>query len=191
MAGNPSVVFVLGPPGAGKGTQCERIVEEFKFCHLSAGDLLRQERNSGSDLAELINNYIKEGQIVPVEITVGLIDKAMTANGGDRFLIDGFPRNQDNLDGWRTQMAAKVNEKFCLFLDCAEEISTARCLGRGGGRVDDNIESLKKRHTTYMTQTRPIIDVFGEQGMVRQIDATQSKEQVWTEVSDLFKAEGF
>merc|ERR550532_1616928 len=73
----PSVFFILGGPGAGKGTQCANLVNEFGLVHLSAGDLLRAERNSGSDDAELINNYIKEGKIVPVAITVGLIKRAM------------------------------------------------------------------------------------------------------------------
>jgi hypothetical protein len=83
----PVVVFVLGGPGAGKGTQCERIVREYGFTHISAGDCLREERASGSKDAELINNYIKEGKIVPVEITVKLLLKAM--QGHDRVLIDG------------------------------------------------------------------------------------------------------
>jgi UMP-CMP kinase len=85
----PTVVFVLGGPGAGKGTQCTRIVEEFGFNHISAGDCLREERASGSADAELINNYIKEGKIVPVEITIKLILKAMEASGKKKFLIDG------------------------------------------------------------------------------------------------------
>merc|ERR1712217_693846 len=97
----PNVVFVLGGPGAGKGTQCANLVRDFGVVHLSAGDLLRAERNSGSKDAELINNYIKEGKIVPVEITVGLIKRAMmkemAQNEKFTFIIDGFPRNYDNL----------------------------------------------------------------------------------------------
>ena len=83
----PTVVFVLGGPGAGKGTQCERIVSEYGYTHISAGDCLRAERASGSADAELINTYIKEGKIVPVEITVKLLLKAM--QGHSRVLIDG------------------------------------------------------------------------------------------------------
>lgn len=99
----PLVFFVLGGPGAGKGTQCKKLVQEFGLIHLSAGDLLRAERNLKSKNAELINNYIKEGQIVPVEITVNLIKKAMLKNmnyGYSTFIIDGFPRNYDNFQGW-------------------------------------------------------------------------------------------
>merc|ERR1711902_477178 len=128
----PKVVFVLGGPGAGKGTQCTTLVEDeaFKsaFAHLSAGDLLRAERNSGSDDAEMINNYIKEGKIVPVEITVGLIKKAMerlmAEEGKYVFIIDGFPRNQDNLEGWNKVMGTDCDVEFLLFLDCTEDEMT-------------------------------------------------------------------
>lgn len=84
--------FIQGP-GAGKGTQCAKLVKEFEFVHLSAGDLLREERNRpGSAYGELINNYIAEGQIVPMEITIALLHAAMVKSGSKRFLIDGFPR---------------------------------------------------------------------------------------------------
>lgn len=78
MAGKPKIVFVLGAPGAGKGTQCAKIVENFGYVHLSAGDLLRAERQRpGSEVGEMIENYIKEGKIIPVAITCSLIEKAM------------------------------------------------------------------------------------------------------------------
>lgn len=99
----PEVVFILGGPGAGKGTLCRYIVERYGYVHLSAGDLLREERvKPGSQYGELIETHIRNGTIVPVEITCSLLDRAMRVsdNPYNRFLIDGFPRNQDNLDGW-------------------------------------------------------------------------------------------
>ena len=84
------VVFVLGGPGAGKGTNCARIQEEFGYVHLSAGDLLRAERSSGSALADMINTYIVEGKIVPAEVTVKLLLGAMEKSGKTKFLIDGM-----------------------------------------------------------------------------------------------------
>mgnify|MGYP002785322553 CR=1 FL=1 len=78
----------------GKGTQCSRLEKEFGLVHLSAGDLLRAERNRpGSEYGELINSYIREGRIVPYEITIGLLRKAMVESGAHSFLIDGFPRD--------------------------------------------------------------------------------------------------
>lgn len=97
------VLFILGGPGAGKGTLCRYIMEKYGYVHLSAGDLLREERmKPDSKYGKLIENYIKNGLIVPVAITCNLLDQAMqnSISPQKRFLIDGFPRNQDNLDGW-------------------------------------------------------------------------------------------
>eukprot|EP00922_Rhytidocystis_sp_ex-Travisia-forbesii_P019239 GHVS01028512.1.p1 GENE.GHVS01028512.1~~GHVS01028512.1.p1 ORF type:complete len:246 (+),score=39.68 GHVS01028512.1:204-941(+) len=109
----PVVVFVLGGPGAGKGTQCSRISDEFGFVHISAGDCLREERNSpNSQYGSMINKHIKEGSIVPVEVTVELLINKMKASGWEKskFLIDGFPRNQNNLDGWQAAMKSPPSD---------------------------------------------------------------------------------
>lgn len=90
------VIFVLGGPGAGKGTQCANMVRDYGFKHLSAGDLLREEQNRpGSQTGEMIKEYIREGKIVPMEVTIQLLENAMGAakkeESKDRFLIDGKP----------------------------------------------------------------------------------------------------
>lgn len=105
-----------------------------------AGDLLRAERKSGSADGDLISSYIKEGQIVPVEITVGLIAKAMAASGKRKFLIDGFPRNENNLEGWRRVMDGRVDVEGVLFYDVDDETRLSRLLERSktSGRTDDN-----------------------------------------------------
>ena len=89
-------------PGAGKGTQCQKLVDKYGFVHLSAGDLLRAERDSGSPNGDLINSYIADGKIVPVAITCNLIKIAMEKSGWEtkKYLIDGFPRSEDNVAGW-------------------------------------------------------------------------------------------
>lgn len=120
----PQVVFVLGGPGAGKGTQCSNIVSKFGFVHLSAGDLLRAERSKPDSMfGELIDTHIKNGTIVPVEITCRLIQHAMEASTANRFLIDGFPRNKDNMIGWNNTIGDQVDLLFVLFLDCPENVS--------------------------------------------------------------------
>ncbi|XP_006879711.1 PREDICTED: UMP-CMP kinase isoform X2 [Elephantulus edwardii] len=145
----PLVVFVLGGPGAGKGTQCTRIVEE--------------------------------------------MDQTMAANAQkNKFLIDGFPRNQDNLQGWNKTMDGKADVSFVLFFDCNNEICIERCLERGksSGRTDDNRESLEKRIQTYLESTKPIIDLYQEMGKVRKIDASKSVDEVFDEVVKIFDKEG-
>nr|XP_047146804.1 UMP-CMP kinase isoform X2 [Hydra vulgaris] len=149
----PTVFFVLGGPGAGKGTQCLNLVKEYKFVHLSAGDLLRAERASGSNDGNLIETYIREGQIVPVEITIRLLEKAMTDSPTKLFLIDGFPRNEDNLIGWTNRMQDRCILKGVLYFDCPEEVCVQRIMERGktSGRTDDNEESLRKRYLKMLS----------------------------------------
>uniref|UniRef100_A0A2K5ZUU0 Uncharacterized protein n=1 Tax=Mandrillus leucophaeus TaxID=9568 RepID=A0A2K5ZUU0_MANLE len=165
--------------------ECEKVLK-YGYTHLSAGELLRDERkNPDSQYGELIEKYIKEGKIVPVEITISLLkremDQTMAANAQkNKFLIDGFPRNQDNLQGWNKTMDGKADVSFVLFFDCNNEICIERCLERGksSGRSDDNRESLEKRIQTYLQSTKPIIDLYEEMGKVKKIDASKSVDEV-------------
>ncbi|KAI1891628.1 hypothetical protein AGOR_G00145740 [Albula goreensis] len=198
LAMKPQVIFVLGGPGAGKGTQCAKIVESYGYTHLSAGDLLRAERmREGSEFGQLIDSYIKDGKIVPVEITINLLRKGMEETmrlnqDKFRFLIDGFPRNQDNLQGWTSVMEDKADVKFVLFFDCSDQVCIDRCLERGksSGRTDDNRESLEKRIQTYLQSTRPIIELYQKQGQVRTVDASRSVDEVFADVKALLEKEG-
>lgn len=182
----PTVLFVLGGPGVGKGTQCAKIIEAFsQWAHISAGDCLRAERNNpASKDGETINAAIKEGKIVPVAITVKLIMKAMEdeqKKGKTCFLIDGFPRNMDNVKGWEENVGDKANVYGCLFYDASEEEMVKRLMGRGQGRDDDNMEVIKKRFTTYVGETMPIVEVFKGRSQLKQINGMTSVEEVWAE----------
>ncbi|KAL1743293.1 adenylate kinase-domain-containing protein [Schizophyllum fasciatum] len=192
-----TVIFVLGGPGAGKGTQCAKLVEEFAFCHLSAGDLLRAEQNrEGSEFGEMIKTCIKEGKIVPMEVTIKLLENAMGAamqearegegwqDGRGRFLIDGFPRKMDQ--------ALKFDESVCecacvLFFDTTEEVMLERLLERGktSGRDDDNAESIKKRFRTYHETTMPVIDHYKSLGKVAVVDASAAVDEVYQGAADV------
>ena len=149
QADKPTVFFVLGGPGAGKGTQCAKLVENDGFVHLSAGDLLRAERASGSEKAELISKIIAEGKIVPTSITCGLIKQAMENSGwaSCKFLIDGYPRNAENNDGWNEVIGDSVNLAGVLSFEADEETLIQRVIARSesSGRTDDNIDTLRRR----------------------------------------------
>uniref|UniRef100_A0A1B6KM82 UMP-CMP kinase n=1 Tax=Graphocephala atropunctata TaxID=36148 RepID=A0A1B6KM82_9HEMI len=187
----PKVIFVLGGPGAGKGTQCANIVKEFGFVHLSAGDLLREERSKpGTKYGELIEEHIRNGSIVPVEITCKLIELAMQNSGKQKFLIDGFPRNENNLEGWNKEMSEKAELLFVLFFDCSKDTCVKRCLKRGAdgsGRSDDNEESLKKRIETFVNDSMPIIEHYRQRKLVHQIDADQNPREVFEDVKAIFE----
>lgn len=186
-----TVLFVLGGPGAGKGTQCARLVDRYGFTHLSAGDLLRAEQERpGSQFGELIKDCIRNGAIVPMEVTVQLLENAMTevvqenkkktGSSEARFLIDGFPRKMDQ--------ALKFEEtvcpaKFVLFYDCPAAEMERRLLQRGktSGRADDNAESIRKRFRTFIETSMPVVDHYEKENRVIKIDATPTPDQVSVE----------
>ncbi|KAH7103797.1 UMP-CMP kinase [Auriculariales sp. MPI-PUGE-AT-0066] len=193
------VIYVLGGPGAGKGTQCAQLVKDFGFSHLSAGDLLRDEQHrEGSEFSQLIQDCIKNGQIVPMQVTIKLLENAMKAaiekkgvegvegweSGRGRFLIDGFPRKMDQaLEFDRTVREATA----VLFFSTTEEVMLKRLLERGktSGREDDNEESIKKRFKTYLDTTMPVIDYYREKGKVAEVDSSASVEEVHAKASQV------
>lgn len=186
------VLFVLGGPGAGKGTQSDRIVGEYKSCHLSVGELLREE-GPKSEHKELIAECLVSGKIVPVEISLSLLRQAMDKSSslyGDKiFLVDGFPRNFDNLEGWSRNMPDYTTLFGALVFDCPEKVLEKRILQRGltSGRSDDNLASLKKRFLTYTSQTADVIACLemmeGDHPLkVHRIAGEHSIEEVWEQV---------
>ncbi|KAK5101569.1 bifunctional uridylate/adenylate kinase [Exophiala xenobiotica] len=180
---NVLVVYILGGPGSGKGTQSTHLVQDYGFKHLSAGDLLREEQDrQGSEYGQMIKDYIKDGKIVPMEVTVKLLQNAMQAelDSGKktRFLIDGFPRKMDQ--------AVYFEQSVCpsqctIFLDCPEDVMLKRLLNRGktSGRSDDNEESIKKRFRTFVETSMPVVDMFEKEDKVVKADATGSQNDVY------------
>ncbi|KAI8545544.1 hypothetical protein RHMOL_Rhmol07G0048000 [Rhododendron molle] len=179
-----TVIFVLGGPGSGKGTQCANIVENYGYTHLSAGDLLRAEIKSGSENGTMIQNMIKEGKIVPSEVTIKLLQRAIQETGNDKFLIDGFPRNEENRAAFES--VTGIVPEFVLFFDCPEEEMERRLLSRNQGRDDDNIETIRKRFNVYMESSLPVIEYYNAKGKVRKIDAVKPVEEVFEDVKAVF-----
>lgn len=182
-----TVIFVLGGPGAGKGTQCANLVRDYHFTHLSAGDLLREEQDRpGSEFGQLIKDYIKDGKIVPMEVTVQLLENAITEvvnqdpSHKGKFLIDGFPRQMDQALKFESDVC---KSQFVLFFDCPEDVMQKRLLERGktSGRTDDNAESIKKRFKTFEETSMPVVEYFEKQGRVVRVQATKGPEVVYKE----------
>lgn len=179
------IFFVLGGPGSGKGTQCARLVEKFGFDHFSAGDLLRAEVASGSEQGKMVGEMIKEGRIVPGEITIALLKAAIDGSSAPGILIDGFPRQLDQAGAFEKNVS---DFEFVLFFDCPEEEMERRLLKRGetSGRTDDNIESIKKRFRTFVETSMPVITYYSAKGKVHRIDATQNVADIANKVANLF-----
>ncbi|KAL3697339.1 hypothetical protein R1sor_011415 [Riccia sorocarpa] len=181
----PRIVFVLGGPGSGKGTQCAKIVNTYGFVHLSAGDLLRAEINSGSSNGNMIQELIKDGKIVPSEVTVKLLLKAMNEAKTDKFLIDGFPRNEENRLAF--EKVAGFEPEFILYFDCPLDELEKRLLGRNEGRVDDNIETIRKRFKVFLEASLPVIEYYEKIGKTRKVNGTRPREEVFKAIEPLFR----
>ncbi|KAJ5147610.1 adenylate kinase [Penicillium atrosanguineum] len=183
-----TVVFFLGGPGSGKGTQSANLVRDYGFVHLSAATSSAPSK-SAKDL---------KGKIVPMEVTVALLSNAMAdmlatspppAGTKARFLIDGFPRKLDQAVFFE---ATVCPSELVLFLDCPEEVMEKRLLKRGetSGRDDDNAESIRKRFRTFVETSMPVVDDFEKKGKVVKVQATGSVDDVFAQVKTGIEARG-
>ncbi|KAL4184264.1 hypothetical protein AMTRI_Chr10g190 [Amborella trichopoda] len=174
-----------GGPGSGKGTQCANIVEHFGFTHLSAGDLLRAKIKSGT----MIQNMIEEGTIVPSEVTINLLQRAMQENENDKFVIDEFPRNEENRAA--LENVTKIEPAFVLFFNCSEEEMENRLLNRNqvkeweGGMVTTYI---RKRVKVFIESSLPVIEYYQAKGKVHEIDEGRPREEVFETIKGIFQA---
>ena len=181
----PNVVFVLGGPGAGKGTMCELAEAQLGWTHLSTGDLLRTELDKGGELAETIDGFITPGNLVPDDIVVALLKSAMDTvtrtTGRNNFLIDGFPRSLGNLEGWYDVFGREAKLPKMLYLECPYPVLEKRILSRAkySGRSDDNVESLKQRFDTFKAVTLPTVEYFRDRDLCIDIDTSTDRETVY------------
>lgn len=184
------VVFVIGGPGSGKGTQCEKIVQKYGFTHLSSGDLLRAEVASGSERGKKLTAIMEKGELVPLDTVLELLKEAMLAKAATSkgFLIDGYPRELEQGIRFEKEVAPA---KFVLCFDVSDETMTQRLLGRAqtSGRVDDNEETIKKRLETFHKVTQPVIDRYEQENKVRKIKAEGDVDEVFAEVVKVFDEE--
>lgn len=181
----PHVVFVLGGPGAGKGTMCELAAEQLGWIHLSMGDLLRSERQSSGAVPCEIEKAMKDGRLVPDAILMTVLGNAMeriTRSTGKRnFLLDGFPRSLSNLTAWTKVFGEEMELPKMFYFECPFHELERRILGRAkfSGRADDNVESVKLRFDTFRAETLPTMELFKSQGKCVEVDTSQNKEAVY------------
>ncbi|XP_065551751.1 adenylate kinase isoenzyme 1 isoform X1 [Lathamus discolor] len=167
---NHKIIFVVGGPGSGKGTQCERIVQKYGYTHLSTGDLLRAEVSSGSERGKTLQAIMEKGELVPLDTVLDMLRDAMVAKAdvSKGFLIDGYPREVKQGEEFEKKIAPPT---LLLYVDAGKETMVKRLLKRGetSGRVDDNEETIKKRLETYYKATEPVITFYKSRGIVRQL----------------------
>merc|ERR1711908_31675 len=155
------VIWVLGGPGCGKGTQCDKIVSKYGYTHLSSGDLLRDEVKSGSDRGQQLNAMMEKGDLVPLFVVLDLLAEAMIGKlaGSKGFLIDGYPREVAQGQEFEKAIAPC---KHILYFEVSDETITSRLLKRAetSGRADDNVDTIKKRLVTFPQHSEPVIKAY-------------------------------
>ncbi|GMI53463.1 hypothetical protein ScalyP_jg5432 [Parmales sp. scaly parma] len=170
----------------------------YSFVHLSVGDLLRKSITSSTptSTSTQVQTYINEGKIVPVAISLTLVrDEMLNFPPQTTFLIDGFPRNHDNLQGWNSLMPDVATVARVLCYDCPVGVLEQRILARANfeDRTDDNIVSARKRFDTFQRDTMPVVKRLEEKGLVKHIRGDQELEKVWadtvTEVDEIVRAQ--
>ena len=188
-------IVLLGAPGAGKGTQCKRIVGKYSLAHMSSGDILRQERANGTDLGKKAQGYMDSGALVPDELIVAMMVKAINEGPSEGFILDGFPRTVNQASELDKSLAAN-GKKIDVVLNLevndaiiAERMSGRRSCPKCGAvyhltnlkpkvegvcdndgetliqRPDDNLDVVKKRLETYHEQTAPVVGYYKRSGV--------------------------
>ena len=185
-------LVIFGPPGAGKGTQSNFIVEKFKFYQLSTGDLLRKEVKSKSKLGIEISSIINSGSLVSDEIVSKLIANYLSNDKyKNKLIFDGYPRNLTQAKTLR-ELLSQYSQKIDLVLKLSvsldtikKRISERRSLEN---RVDDNEETAIKRYKTYERSTEPVIEYYKKLNLLKVIDGESSIDQINKEISDIISS---
>lgn len=172
------IVFI-GPPGAGKGTQAQRLVETCRIAHLSTGDMLRAARDAGTEVGQQAETYMSAGRLVPDEIIVAVIaERLAQPDCQEGYLLDGFPRTiaqAEALDGMLVEKGTPLD--VVLELQVPEGELFERLAGRG--RADDTPEVIRQRLVAYREQTEPLLQYYGKRDLLRGIDGVGTVDEIF------------
>jgi adenylate kinase len=175
------IVFI-GPPGAGKGTQAERLVDRYKIAHLSTGDMLRAARDAQTEIGRKADQYMSSGQLVPDEIILEIIAERLAepdCRGG--YLLDGFPRTIAQAEGLDKMLAeGQTPLDLVLELQVPPEELKKRLAGRG--RADDTPEVIEQRLVAYRDQTAPLLDYYAGAGLLKRVAGVGSVDEIFDRI---------
>ena len=177
-------LILFGPPGSGKGTQAEKLVEKYNLLHISTGDLFRYEMGNDTELGLKAKEYIAKGELVPDSITTGMLKNKVDANPDVAgYIFDGYPRNTNQSESLDEILAEKGEEvSILLSLDVDDEEIVKRILNRGktSGRSDDNDENIiRNRIAVYKSETTPVFDYYAKSGKSKLINGIGSIEEIF------------
>ncbi len=178
------IVFI-GPPGAGKGTQAEKIIAKYRPAHLSTGDMLRAARDAKSEIGLQAEKFMAAGQLVPDEVIVGVIEHRLQEPDCQAgYLLDGFPRTiaqAEALDRMLTAKGTPLN--VVLELRVPDEELYRRLAGRG--RADDQPEVIRERLVAYNNQTSPLLQYYAKQNLLATIDGLGTVDEIFARIEQV------
>lgn len=189
---NSEVLLLMGPPGAGKGTQAQRLAEGRGLTKLSTGDLLRDHVRRGTELGREAKVLMDEGVLVPDEIIMGMVKSELDKQDPVRVLLDGFPRTTGQADALQELLAeygAQVDMAIELVVDEDELVRRLVTRAEQEGRSDDNEETIRTRMKVYRDQTAPLLEYYGAKGKLRSVDGVGTLDEVTARVQDALAAE--
>lgn len=187
-------IILLGPPGAGKGTQSQVLVETRGMIQLSTGDMLREARTSGTEMGQRVAEVMDRGDLVTDEIVIGLIREKLQGERGGGFIFDGFPRTLTQADALADLLVEQGESLDAVIeLQVDDDILVDRIVNRAKEaaaagqpvRADDNQESLKIRLMAYYKQTAPLIGYYYAEGLLRSIDGLGEIDAISRDIADL------
>jgi adenylate kinase len=190
-------IILLGPPGAGKGTQAQFLVEERGMVQLSTGDMLRAARTSGTEMGQKVAAIMDAGELVTDEIVIGLIEEQLQNTDGNGFIFDGFPRTLAQADALGELLEANGQGLNAVIeMQVNDEVLVQRIVGRAQeaiaagkeARADDNEESLKIRLMEYYKKTSPLIGYYYHAGDLKSVDGLGTIDEVKGEIAAVLGA---
>ena len=181
------IVFI-GPPGAGKGTQAEKIIAKYKPAHLSTGDMLRAARDAKTAIGVEAEKYMSSGQLVPDEVVIGVIaDRLKQDDCKAGYLLDGFPRTIAQAEALDKMLAdAGTPLDVVLELKVPDDELFTRLAKRG--RADDNPDTIKERIAVYNNQTSPLLDYYCKKGLLKTIEGLGTVDEIFARIEKVLDA---
>lgn len=177
---------LLGPPGAGKGTQAELLCQARSLLHLSTGDLLRAAVAAGTDLGVEAKGYMDRGELVPDSLVLALLEERLGDRGkGEGFLLDGFPRNVSQAEALEARIGDDAIDHV-VYLKLNDDVILERLLQRG--RKDDTEEVIRNRLSVYRSETEPLVAYYRSRDLLRDVDALGTVEEVHQRLLDAMTA---
>lgn len=185
---SPEVLLLVGPPGAGKGTQAEKLARARRLTKLSTGDMLRDHVGRKTDLGLAAKASMDAGNLVSDDLIVGMVRAELAAQPVVRVLLDGFPRTAvqaEALDALLSELGAAITAAVLLEVDTDELVARLFKRAQEQGRTDDNEETIRTRMQVYHDQTAPLIDYYGARGKLRRVEGVGTVEEVFARISEV------